>query len=140
MVLAILDVLLAAIHLGVVVAVLVLWIPRSTRRVHFALVVLTAGSWLGIGLLYGNIGYCFLTDWHWDVKRLRGQTHLPASFIHYMVTRWLKLPVRSSTTDLWTALSFASVAVISIIAYVRDLRRRRTLSRARPLEEISSTR
>jgi hypothetical protein len=133
MVLAILDVLLTAVHLGVVVAVLVLWIPRSTRRVHFALVMITAGSWLGIGLLYGNIGYCFLTDWHWDVKRLRGQTHLPASFIHYMVARWLKLPVRATTTDLWTGLSFAFVAILSIILEVRELWRRRTRSRARPL-------
>lgn len=140
MLLAVLDLLLAAIHLGVVLGVLVLWIPRSTRRLHFWLVVLTAISWLGLGLLYGSIGYCFLTDWHWDVKRMRGQTHLPGSFIHYVVTRWLKLPVSSTTTDRWTAMSFASVATLSIILEIRDVRRRRTRSRAQPLDRIFRTR
>jgi hypothetical protein len=131
MFLAVLDTLLAALHLGVVLGYLVLWIPRSTRRVHLWLVALTAVSWLGLGLFCGSIGYCFLTDWHWDVKRMRGQTHLPGSFIHYAVTRWLALDVRSNTTDLWTGVCFVVVAMASIILEIRDARRRRPLRSVR---------
>jgi hypothetical protein len=44
--------------------------------------VLTASSWLVLGYFYG-LGYCFLTDWHWQVKRALGVRRLPGSFIKY---------------------------------------------------------
>jgi hypothetical protein len=62
---------------------------------------------------------------------MRGQTHLPGSFIHYAVTRWLALDVRSNTTDLWTGVCFVVVAMASIILEIRDARRRRPLRSVR---------
>lgn len=76
------DWLLTVVHVAVVVGFVVLWIPRATVRIHRVIVVLTASSWLLLGLRYG-FGYCALTDLQWHVKRARGATHLPGSFLKY---------------------------------------------------------
>lgn len=113
------------LHLAVVLGVALLWIPRCTRRAHLLLVGLTGASWLGLGALYGHIGYCFLTDWHWQVKRARGEGELPASFIQYMATNWLELPVAASTTDACTGLVFALAALAAIAQQIYPLTRDR---------------
>jgi hypothetical protein len=41
-----------------------------------------SSSWFGLGLLYG-VGYCPSTDWHWRIKRARGETDLPNSYVNY---------------------------------------------------------
>ena len=116
---------LSVLHLGVVLGNLLLWLPRATRRAHLVLVAITAASWFGLGLLYG-IGYCFLSDWHWQIKRLRGEVDVPGSFIHYCATRWLGVPIAPETTNLLTGVGFALAACLSIALNLRDwLRRRR---------------
>ncbi len=82
--LAVVDWLLTALHVAVVLAFVFLWIPRATWRWHGRLVAIVAFSWLVIGLYKGAVGYCFLTDLHWRVKRARGATHLPGSFLKYV--------------------------------------------------------
>src|SRR5262249_56219971 len=54
--------------------------PPSARDEFDIFVVV----WLG--LFYG-IGYCPSTDWHWQVKRARGETGLPNSYVKYYVDR-----------------------------------------------------
>ena len=76
------DGILTVVHLAVIFGFVFLWIPKSTIRIHRWIVILTATSWLVLGYKYG-FGYCFLTDLHWHVKRARGDTHLPGSFIKY---------------------------------------------------------
>lgn len=76
---AALDLGLSVVHLAVVLGNLLLWIPRQTRRLHLWLVMATIFSWLGLGVWYGNLGYCFLPDWHWQLKRSLGETELPGS-------------------------------------------------------------
>lgn len=116
--LALLDVLLTLVHGAVVLANLFLWIPRRTRRWHLGVVAATAASWflLGPALGYGW-GYCFLTDWHWQVKRALGEQHLPPSFIHLMF-RSVGIENASWIPTL-TATAFACVAVLSIILNAR---------------------
>ncbi len=81
-VLAALDWLLTALHALVLLAFVLLWIPRRTARLHGWLVALTALSWLGLGF-YKGFGYCILTDLHWRVKRAHGDVGLPGSFLKY---------------------------------------------------------
>lgn len=76
------DWLLTAAHVLVIFGFMFLWIPKATIRLHRWIVGLTAASWLVLGFWHG-LGYCFLTDIHWRVKRARGVTHLPSSFIKY---------------------------------------------------------
>lgn len=119
--LGLLDLGLSLLHVAVVLAVLTLWIPKATRRFHLMLVGVTAVSWLGLGLIHG-IGYCFLTDWQWEVKRWRGETGLPSSFIHYALTRWLGLSLHTTTSDVLTGLGFALSTLLSLLVNLVDRR------------------
>ena len=100
---------------------LFLWIPRRTARLHRWLVLCTAISWLGFGLFHG-IGYCFLTDWQWQVKRARGITHLPPSFLHYAADQVTGTRVPRAWVDAVAAVVF--VAGVAIAVWPALVRRR----------------
>ncbi len=116
----ILDWVLSVVHGIVVVFNLLGWIPSKTRRLHFALVNLTAFSWMVMGSVYGW-GYCFLTDWHWRVKHHLGEQDLPSSFVQYVLGKW-GMPHVQSTVDSVVAGTFA---VVWLIAWIHWWRRRR---------------
>jgi hypothetical protein len=124
--LAALDWLLTAVHLALVCANLFLWLPRRTRRLHLVLVGATALSWFGLGYFYG-LGYCFLTDWQWQVKVARGASELPHSFIYYVLVDGLGLPMSREFVDTTTAVAFGLVIALSVTLNLRD--RRHTRSR-----------
>lgn len=71
------------LHLGVIAFNVVGWMLPATRRANLGLLLLTAASWFGLGQIYG-IGYCPLTDWHWEFKAMLGETGLPNNFIIYV--------------------------------------------------------
>lgn len=71
------------------------------------------GSWLILGIWYG-LGYCFLTDWHWQVKRQLGQMNLPNSFITFLLNDQLGFQLSPSIVDLWTGILFSVVVLISL--------------------------
>src|SRR5660397_111289 len=41
-------------------------------------------SWVVLGCWKG-FGYCFLTDWHYDVLRKLGKTGMPNSYIAFLI-------------------------------------------------------
>jgi hypothetical protein len=118
-VLQLLDVLFTILHTAIVFANVLLWIPRRTRRWHLGIVALTAFSWCLLGPVFGHgLGYCVLTDWHWDIKRARGEQGLPSSFITYLfglvgvdAARW---------ANSVTLATFATVASLSGALNLRD--------------------
>jgi len=112
--LAALDWSLTALHVGVVLAFVLLWIPRATWRWHGRLVGLVAFSWLGIGAAKGAIGYCFLTDLQWRVKRARGEAHLPGSFLKYVADFVTGTNVSPAVVDTVAATVFAGVCLAAI--------------------------
>jgi len=59
------------------------WIWKKTRKLHLIVIAATLFSWLGLGFWYG-LGYCFLTDWEWEIKRSLGEKNLPHSFTQYL--------------------------------------------------------
>lgn len=83
--LAILDFLFHVLHLLAIVLNVFGWIFPITRQAHRWLLGLTAVCWLGIGPLFYGLGYCPLTDWHWQVKEARGEMALPNSYIDYLL-------------------------------------------------------
>ena len=85
------------------------------------MVGLTVFSWIGLGFFYG-FGYCFLTDWHWDVKRRLGESDLPASFIKYFADKFLNADFDAQMIDIITAGSFALVVLIT--TYVNFIQNR----------------
>ena len=91
------------------------WIWRSTRKLNIITLLLTACSWIILGIWYG-FGYCFCTDWHWQVRRQLGHTDMPNSYIKFLVDLWTGLGVSASTVNLWTGILF--VAALSASIYV----------------------
>ena len=110
--LSLLDTLLYITHILVIGFNLFGWIWEKTRKLHLWVVGITLGSWLLLGLKYG-IGYCFLTDWHWNVKRKLGEVDLPNSFVQYFFDS-LGMSIAPSTTDYITVGSFALAICISL--------------------------
>ena len=119
-----LDGLLTLLHTAIVLGNLLLWIPARTLRLHLVIVLGTTASWLGLGAFYG-IGYCVLTDWHWQVKRALGEANLPGSFVHYGLEAITGAPWDPELVKRGTAGTFVVVAVISIVRNVVAARRRR---------------
>ena len=117
-----LDYLLYAAHLLLIGFNLLGWIWRKTLRWHLLCVLLTALSWFGLGIWYG-FGYCFITDWQWDVKRQLGQSNLPDSFIDHFVNQVMGLSISSQLIDVLTGVMFGLVAIISIVLNWREWKR-----------------
>lgn len=115
-----LDYSFAVLHSATVLAVVLLWIPRRTRRLHRWVVGLTLASWVGLGAVYGW-GYCFLTDWHWSVKDRLGEPH-PNSFIQYALEAWFNLQLPPPLVDTATALVLVAVTLAATILWFRERR------------------
>jgi hypothetical protein len=113
--LKLLDILLTCMHLILIVFNLIGWAWHRTRKVHLIAVMLTFVSWFLLGIWYGW-GYCFLTDWHWNVKRRLGETDLPNSFIKYAGDHITGLDLDATLVDMVTALMF--FAMIAVTMYV----------------------
>ena len=119
MMLTLLDILLFIIHILIISFNLFGWIWKKTRKAHLWVAFITLGSWLILGLKYG-LGYCFLTDWHWNIKRKLGETDLPNSFIQYLFDKvgWGIHPI---TTDYITTV--ALLIAIGMSVYLNFIRK-----------------
>ena len=99
------------------------WIWKPTRKANLALLLLTGLSWFVLGLFYG-IGYCPLTDWHWQVLRKLGRTDIPYSYIKYLADRVTGLDFDADLVEKATASIFFLALGVSIFVNVRDYRKR----------------
>lgn len=112
------DYILFIIHILIIGINLFGWIHPKTRKLHFGVVGLTLFSWVVLGFWKG-FGYCFLTDWEWDIKRQLGEKNLPGSFIRYLTNNVMGLNLDRITVDLMTAISFVIAILIAITIFVR---------------------
>ncbi len=118
-----LDIFFVLFHTALILFNLFGWIPRRLRRANLVALLLTAFSWLGLGLFYG-IGYCPFTDWHWRVLWALGRIDLPRSYTQYLLIRLLGISLPAATVSFLTAAGAALALVISLALNVRDRRRR----------------
>lgn len=114
-----LDIFFTILHLLIIGFNLLGWIWRRTRGWHLVSVMVTAGSWMVLGIWFG-MGYCPLTDWHWDVKRKLGETDLPVSFITYFAELLTGLEFDDGFVNMVTAVVFILVAALSLWLNLRD--------------------
>lgn len=78
-------------HTVLIVFNLVGWMFPKTRKLHFYSLIFTLFSWGVLGFWKG-FGYCFITDWHYQVLRKLGETGMPSSYIAFLIekfTGWL---------------------------------------------------
>ena len=95
------------------------WAFRKTRRLHLITVSLTAFSWFILGIWYGW-GYCFCTDWHWDVREKLGYTDESGSYIHFLILKLTGVNMNPKLVDNVTLIVFLVSFVLSIWLNIRD--------------------
>ena len=103
------DLFFTLFHTSLILFNLFGWLWKSLRKWHFLVIVLTFLSWGLLGIWYG-LGYCPLTDWHWDILSKRGVTDLPNSFVGYVLGRFFGWDISADLVDLLT-LIFALIAL-----------------------------
>ncbi|MEX2232187.1 MAG: DUF2784 family protein [Cyclobacteriaceae bacterium] len=109
-------------HVALIIFNLFGWIPKSLRRWNLLTLLMTAFSWFVLGIFYG-FGYCFFTDWHWQVREKLGYATDSNSYIHFLLTQLTPLSVREDVVDLFTGVLFFLALLISVYVNVRSMRR-----------------
>jgi hypothetical protein len=99
------------------------WIWKKTRKLNLITLSLTGASWFILGIFYG-IGFCPLTEWHFNILYQLGEYNLPASYIEYLVERLTGLDVSSSLVDTATGVGFFLALGLSVWLNVKDKRNR----------------
>lgn len=108
-------------HVAIILFVLTGWILPQTRKLHLIVLVVTILSWIGLGIFYGW-GYCFWTDWHWQVRDLLGKKH-PASYIKLLFDSLSAKEWNAGFIDFITVLVFGTVLVVTLYVHFHQRRR-----------------
>ena len=124
MIYRILDIFFVIFHTSLILFNLFGWIWRKTRVANLITLALTGGSWLIIGLLVGMIGYCPLTDWHFNILYKLGKTDLPISYIKYLADRLTGLDFNQTLVDNATLYGFLAALAISLFLNICDFRKK----------------
>ena len=120
----ILDVFFTVFHSAVIAFNLTGWIWKKTRKIHLITVTITLLNWTALGYFYGW-GYCFLTDWHYDVLAMRGINDLPTSYITFLIERVSGVRLENHLVILATVITFGFILIITYGGYVYRLWRRK---------------
>jgi hypothetical protein len=100
------------------------WIWKKTRMLNLICLLLTAFSWLGLGIWYG-IGYCPFTHWHWQVRYKLGYYDMPYSYMKFLLETITGLDLNALLVDHLTAIFFSITLVMSSILNLLDWSKRK---------------
>lgn len=121
-----LDIFFVVFHTALIIFNVFGWAWKKTRKANLVTLLLTGASWFILGIFYG-IGYCPLTDWHFNILEKLGKTGLPLSYIEYLTERLTGIDFKTRTVDTTTMLVFIIALVISIVLNLRDWRKKKRL-------------
>ena len=91
------------------------WIWRPLRKANLITLLLTGLSWFVLGIFYG-IGYCPLTEWHYEVLHKLEITNLPTSYIQYLIDTFFDINVDQELTDRWTMILYFLALTCSLLS------------------------
>lgn len=114
-----LDIFFMILHPAIIIFNSTGWIWKRTRRFNLLLLLFTAGSWFLLGIRKGW-GYCFLTEWHYDILHKLGYSYLPSSYIKFMIDRLTGIEVGDTLVNVATAVVFFLSLTLSIILNIKD--------------------
>ena len=120
----ILDIFFVVFHSALIIFNIFGWIWKKTRVLNLITLSLTGASWLFLGLIVGAMGYCPLTDWHFNILRKLGETDLPTSYIKYLADRLTGLSFDQTLVDNMTLYLFLAALLLSIVFNIRDYLKR----------------
>jgi len=124
----ILDLFFVVFHTSLILFNLFGWLWKKTRLANLITLGITGASWLFLGLIVGMLGYCPLTDWHFDILYKLGKTDLPTSYIKYLIDRLTGLDVSESLVNGATLWCFVAALVLSLFLNLRDFHNTRRSS------------
>ncbi|MDO9153453.1 MAG: DUF2784 family protein [Paludibacter sp.] len=109
-------------HSALIVFVLFGWMWNKTKKANLVFLLLIAFSWFVLGIWFG-IGYCPLTDWHWEVLKKLGHRDLPSSYFSYLLKKITSIEISSKAADILTVVFFFLAFIASI--FVNFIMRRK---------------
>jgi hypothetical protein len=99
------------------------WMFRKTRKWNLITLLSTAFSWFVLGIWYGW-GYCFCTDWHWQVREHLGYHDQQGSYIHFLVLKLTGINFNPKLVENATLIIFLISLAMSIWLNIKDRRLR----------------
>ncbi|MDP4261380.1 MAG: DUF2784 family protein [Bacteroidota bacterium] len=100
------------------------WLFPKTRKWNLVTLLLTAFSWFVLGIWYGW-GYCFCTDWHWEVRQQLGYHDQRRSYIHFLLQKLTGIDFNEQLVENVTLIVFLLSLVMSVWLNTRDWRKRK---------------
>ena len=94
------------------------WAFPKTRKLHLITISLTAISWFVLGIWYG-LGYCFCTDWHFQIREKMGYIDSSNSYIHFLILQLTGLNLNPKLVDNATLIVFLISFGLSIWVNIR---------------------
>jgi|TARA_Y100000310_G_C20570818_1_gene757922 hypothetical protein len=123
------DILLTLIHVSFIGFCVFGWMFKSTRKANLIFLGATFVSWFLFGVWKG-IGYCVITDYHYQIKTSLGETNLPYSYIKYLWDGVLP-SIAPQAADILTITVFFTCVFASIFLNIRD--KKLDLQKIRPI-------
>mgnify|MGYP006311758839 FL=1 len=108
-----LDIFFLIFHSALILFNLFGWIFKKTRKLNLIILLLTGGSWFLLGLFYG-MGYCPLTDWHFEVLDRLGRHPGTYSYVHYLSRRLLDIKISADAANNLTVVCFFAALLVSV--------------------------
>jgi len=108
-----LDIFFIVFHTLLIFFNLFGWMIKPLRRANLFVLLLTGGSWFILGIFYG-IGFCPLTEYHWQVLHKLGQYNLPDSYVSFLVERFTGFLPDAKITDVLTLVFYFIALGLSI--------------------------
>jgi hypothetical protein len=110
--LAVLNIAFFVFHTSLIVFNVFGWMFKRTRKWNLLCLIVTLAGWTVLGIWYG-VGYCFCTDWHWQVREAMGIHETADSYI-VLLTRNLSgwdPPVSiANAAAMWTFIFALSMS------------------------------
>ncbi len=120
-ILKILDLFFFAFHTVLILFNILGWLVPRWRLANFITLSITAFSWFVLGIWYGW-GYCFCTDWHWQVREMLGYENMSSSYIHFLILKVIGFDFSANLVDSVTVIVFFSAFVTSAYLNIRKWR------------------
>ena len=95
------------------------WVFPKTRKLHLITISLTAFSWFVLGIWYGW-GYCFCTDWHWEIREKLGYHDHYNSYIHFLLFKLTGLKLSPQLVENGALIIFLLCFALSIGLNIRS--------------------
>jgi len=118
----ILDWFFVVFHSLLIVFNLFGWIWKPLRKANLATLILTGSSWTILGIFYG-LGYCPLTDWHWNVLTKIGQEPSTNTYVAYLFQRVLDIHMPDNYADTITFTAYLVALGFAVAVNIFDQRR-----------------